>query len=455
MSLTRRKFVAGVSALAFSGLLKEKSYASTIKSVNGYGSLKVDPDNILDLPDRFLYKVISKLGDMMDDGYPVPDRADGMGCFALEGSQVALVRNHELGLRNIDFDKAELQKPLLPYAYDHTDEGVPLPGGTTTIIYDVATGERVEEYTSLIGTAVNCAGGITPWGSWLTCEETVIKAGEGGQHDHGWVFEVPVKGGKLAKREPIKAMGRFKHEAAAVDPRTGIVYLTEDQSNSLFYRFIPNVKGDLHKGGRLQALGVKGQSKGFDSRNWNGISFEQGSWHDARWIDLDDVESPLDDLRIRGYQDGATIFARGEGIIWGDDELYFCCTSGGAKNIGQIMRYKPSLYEGTPQENDDSLIPGTIQLFLEAEDLDTISLIDNLTVAPNGHLIVCEDHYDQTFDYIRGVTPKGEVYNLAKLNLNSETTGVCFSPDGGTLFVNIQVPTMTLAIKGPWQKFSA
>lgn len=455
MSISRRKFVKGAGTLAFAGLLNNctgSALALRQSSILTYGSLEKDPGNILDLPQGFSYKIISKLGDMMDDGYPVPDRADGMGCFALEGSQVALIRNHELGLRNSDPAMSELLKPLLPYAYDHTDEGVPLPGGTTTIIYDVATEERVEEYTSLIGTAINCSGGITPWGSWLTCEETSEKAGEGGQHDHGWVFEVPVKGDKLARREPIKAMGRFEHEAAAVDPRTGIVYMTEDKSNSLFYRYIPNVYGDLHKGGKLQALGIRGESKGFDSRNWDGVTFDQGSWRAARWIDLDDVESPNDDLRARGYNSGACVFARGEGIIWGDGELYFCCTSGGASNLGQVMRYVPSENEGQPQEDNN---PGKLQLFFESADKDTFGFGDNLVVAPNGHLLVCEDHYDRTINHIRGITPDGGLYTFAKLNVASETAGACFSPDGGTLFVNIQVPTMTLAIKGPWDRFNA
>jgi len=458
MSLSRRKFVAGASTLAFGGLLKGlsgKSYAATANSVRGYGPLKPDPGNIFDLPEGFSYKIISELGDKMDDGYLVPDRADGMGCFALDGPLVALIRNHEISLDNHDPAMMTMQKPLLSFAYDRSPQGEPLPGGTTTIIYDMDTGKRVSEYRSLIGTIGNCAGGTTPWGSWLSCEETVVRAGEAGELDHGWVFEVPARGNKLSKHEPIKAMGRFNHEAAAVDPRTGIVYLTEDRPNSLFYRFIPNVYGDLHKGGKLQALGIRGESKGFDSRNWNGISFKQGSWLDARWIDLDEIDSPKDDLRLRGYQSGATIFARGEGIYFGDNELYFCCTNGGAKSLGQIMRYKPSVNEGKASEGVDGDIPGGLQLFFESDDINTFGLGDNLTVAPNGHLIVCEDHYDSSINHIRGITPGGDLYTLAKLNLETETAGACFSPGGEILFVNIQDATKTLAIKGPWDQFSS
>ena len=451
MSFSRRTFIAGACTLAFSGLLKGLAVGSTAsnKSVTGYGSLV--PDDILDLPQGFSYKIISTFGDKMNDGYLVPNKADGMGCFALEGSKVALIRNHEMALDNHDPEMSKMQKPLLEFAYDRSPADEPLPGGTTTIIYDMATGQRVREYWSLIGTTRNCAGGITPWDSWLSCEESVFNKGEHGQLDHGWVFEVSAKADKLSKPAPLKALGRFNHEAACVDPKTGIVYLTEDRPNSLFYRFIPNKYGELAKGGKLQALGIKGQDKGFDSRNWVENSFEQGSWRHAKWIDINDIESPNDDLRIQGYNKGATIFARGEGIYWGDNELYFCCTTGGVKNLGQIMRYQPSPAEGTPQENN---IPGKLQLFFESVDPDTFGLGDNLTVAPNGHLIVCEDHYDGTTNYIRGITPNGELYALAKLKIASETAGACFSPDGTILFINIQSPTKTLAITGPWDSFT-
>ena len=451
MQLTRRTFVAGASAMAFSGLVNKVSYAASgNKGVAGYGPLVKSSDAILNLPEGFSYKVISKLGDMMDDGIQVPDRADGMGCFALEDNKIALIRNHETWQQKHAPGQEDKQEQLRPFAYDQTDDGVVLPGGTTTIIYDMENEKRVGEFYSLVGTAVNCAGGVTPWGSWLTCEETVMKPGDGVQREHGWVFEVPAASTGLVKPVPLKAMGRFNHEAAAVDPRTGIVYLTEDRSNSLFYRFIPNVYGELEKGGKLQALGFIGSEEGFDSRNWEGVDFEPGSWREARWIDLEDTDSPEDDLRMRGHKNGAVIFARGEGIHWGDNELYFCCTTGGVKNIGQVMRYVPSEHEGTKQEIDN---PGRLQLFFESKDIDTFGLGDNLVVAPNGHLIVCEDHYDGNSNHIRGITPEGEVYTLAKVNIDSETAGACFSPDGTTLFVNTQVPTNTIAIKGPWENF--
>ena len=453
MGITRRKFAIGAGTLAFTGLLKSLSNAapaSAMSKIEAYGPLVEDPDGILDLPMGFNYKIISRLGDQMDDGFLVPDRADGMGCIALDGTKVALVRNHEIGLRSYDPKLKSMHGSLKDVSFDYFDSGEPLPGGTTTIIFDMASGERTSEYRSLIGTLTNCAGGVTPWGTWLSCEETVRKSGKDVGINHGWVFEVPANERRLTRPVPLTGLGRFKHEAAAVDPNTGIVYLTEDRPNSLFYRFIPKEYGNLLKGGRLQALGLLGEEKGRDSRNWEGASFIQNNWADVRWIDLDEVDSPKDDLRIRGRENGAVIFARGEGIHWADGELYFCCTSGGREKLGRIMRYQPSDNEGSENEN-----PGRLQLFFESTDPDNFNFGDNLTVAPNGHLLVCEDQYSLIVDnHLRGITPDGVAYPFAKLRMQTELAGACFSPDGSTLFVNIYKPTMTLAITGAWGDFS-
>jgi secreted PhoX family phosphatase len=231
-----------------------------------------------------------------------------------------------------------------------------VPGGTTTLVYNRRSGRVESQHLSLVGTIRNCAGGVTPWGSWLTCEENVSRAGKDGLgQDHGWVFEVPSRGRGLAAPAPLKAMGRFNHEAAAVDPRTGIVYLTEDREDGLFYRFIPNVRGQLARGGRLQAMVAAGTGDGTDTRNWSAVDFPQRAWRGVRWIDLDNVEAPEDDLRKRGHAAGGLLFARGEGIWYGADgknggEFFFTCTSGGAAKLGQVMRYRPSRFEGQSGE---------------------------------------------------------------------------------------------------------
>lgn len=456
--VSRRQFTLGAVAVAFAGLsvsaLGRKSGKTNPATPEffGYGPLKDDPNKLLDLPAGFTYTVISELHETMTDGLPVPDRADGMGCFKVDDERVALVRNHEMHPKHAASAHAKWQQFRSDKAYDSFNNDTVLPGGTTNLVYNLVTGRVENEYLSLIGTIRNCAGGVTPWGSWLTCEESVDKADDKIKRDHGYIFEVPAQAGGLVEPVPLKAMGRFNHEAAAVDPRSGIVYLTEDRGDSLFYRFIPKVPGKLNQGGQLQAMVIKHNAK-FDSRNWDALNMPINQWYQVEWIDLDNPEAPEDDLRKRGYQAGAALFARGEGIHWGDNELYFCCTNGGHKQLGQIMRYQPSSGEGT---NDEKANPGQIQLFLESSSESLYNFGDNLTVTPQGHLLVCEDQYtDEIENHLRGVTPEGKVYDFARVRIATEPAGTCFSPDGSTLFVNLYSPTKTLAITGPWEKFTA
>ena len=448
--ITRRQFTLGSVSLAFAGLATSalgKTAISGALSDPGYGPLVSDPAGILDLPKGFSYEVVSTLAETMSDGLHVPDRADGMGCIALDDNRVALVRNHELHYRHLINQPISIQQHKADRAYDAYENGVAFPGGTSTIVYNTQTKQKEAEYLSLVGTVRNCSGGITPWGTWLTCEESVDGKANGLNQDHGYIFEVPANAKGLVDPIPLKAMGRFNHEAAAVDPRTGIVYLTEDRNDSLLYRFIPNVPQKLAEGGTLQALVVKGKPK-FDSRNWKRHTMQKSVWYDTQWVTLDNPESPNDDLRIQGHNKGAALFARGEGIHWGDNDAYFCCTSGGSKKLGQVMRYQPSPDEGKPGEIHS---PGKLQLFVESEDPSLFNFGDNLTVTPNGHLIVCEDQYTDTVEnHLRGVTPEGKIYTFAKLSLQTELAGACFSPDGQTLFVNVYSPTKTLAIRGPW-----
>jgi secreted PhoX family phosphatase len=441
--ITRRRFIVG--SLAFTGLAAsafgKSSSLSGMKTTNVYGALVPDSKGLLDLPEGFSYKVISRLAQPMSDGLHVPDRADGMGCLPIKGSKtkVALVRNHELHPKHLASQPESVQKHVNTLAYDSYDNGTALPGGTTTLIYDTDTQKVEREFVSLTGTVRNCSGGITPWGTWLTCEESVDKPNGTVNKDHGYIFEVPASADSLIEAKPLKAMGRFNHEAACVDPKTGYVYLTEDRGDSLLYRFIPKEYGNLQAGGDLQALVVKGKPQ-YDTRNWDAPTMPLSTSFEVDWITLDNPESPEDDLRVQGYEKGAALFARGEGIHWGDEELYFCCTNGGNKQLGQVMRLIPS------EEGTDLL-----QLFVESEDKNLYNFGDNLTVCTNGHLLVCEDQYtDVVNNHLRGVTPNGEVYNFAKLHAQTELAGACFSPDGRTLFVNVYSPTKTLAITGPW-----
>ena len=439
MLLNRRNFI-GATGAAFSGLLlngctgRSAPLTSAPSSFADYGPLVPDPAGMLDLPRGFSYRLLSSLGNAMTDGCTVPDKADGMGCFSLGNDEIVLIRNHEL----VPVDDAG---GVLAKGFG-TRDGAIVPGGTTSIVLDATTLEVKREFRSLAGTIRNCSGGITPWGSWLTCEEAPTgpgqRFGEGLAENHGWVFEVPANATGLIDAVPLKAMGRFNHEAACVDPRTGIVYLSEDRDDSVLYRFVPTTPGRLGDGGLLQAMVVEGLS---DTRNWTSAEMAVGSRHTVRWIDCDDVESPNDDLRSRAAAKGAAVVARGEGIHTGTDEIFVCSTNGGQRKLGQILRLVP----GTGGE------PDQIELFFESQSKDQFNYGDNLTVGPNGHLIVCEDQYTEVVDnHLRGITPDGRAYTLGRLRMQTELAGGCFSPDGKWFFVNAYSPTRTLAITGPW-----
>lgn len=437
--ISRRKFIDRTSA-AFAALTLlscTDGGADAPANLVGYGPLKPDPEGLLDLPDGFHYRVLSRLGDVMDDGAPAPDKADGMGCFQGANGELILVRNHELRPHEGD-------GTLIPAGFDSADGRV-LPGGTTHIVLDNATLAVKRQFRSLGGTIRNCSGGVTPWNSWLSCEEAPVnpgeRYGEGLGQSHGWIFEVPAQASGLLNPLPLRAMGRFNHEAACVDPKSGIVYLTEDRDDGVLYRFVPEQWGSLHRGGKLQAMAIDGLG---DLRNWEQRSVATGQKFTVRWVDMQDVESPNDDLRYQAAAKGAAVIARGEGIHMGDDEVFVCSTSGGSEKCGQVFRYKP----GNADASD------TVELFFESPSHALFNSGDNITVAPNGHLVVCEDQYTAVVDnYLRGLTPNGVPYKMARLRLQTELAGACFSPDGNVLFVNVFSPTRTLAITGEWGRF--
>jgi secreted PhoX family phosphatase len=391
----------------------------------------------------------------MDDGLPVPDRADVMGRIPLDEERVVLVRNHELSpaKETTTFPSKMLEsktRTLAARAFDSNADGYPLPGGTSHIVYNLKTGKVEKQFMSLLGTIRNCSGGETPWGSWLSCEESVANASDSIGKNHGYVFEVTALSDGLVAPMPLKEMGRFNHEAACIDPKTGIVYLTDDRGDSLFYRFLPNQPGKLEMGGKLQALAIENRPK-FDTRNWENASMSLNSECLCAWIDLEKVDGASYDLRISGFEQGAVLFARGEGIHFDNGEMYFCCTNGGKQKLGQIMHYRPSEFEGTKRKDEES---GKLSLFLESANKVSFNYGDNITIAPNGHLLVCEDQYSDTLNnHVKGVQATGEIYDFAKVRWQTESAGVCFSPDGSTLFVNLYSPTVTLAIKGPWKSF--
>lgn len=445
---SRRNFINQALAVSagFMGLshfLAHQSHA-TVKNMNPVS------EKWLELPDGFNAKIISTWGEKMSDGFLVPGSADGMAAFNV-GGKVVLVRNHENSPSPSKYgpygeDMSLFNKINKNDVFDYGFGKTPGLGGTTTLIFNEEKQIVENQFLSLTGTYRNCAGGLTPWNSWITCEEDTTPKGTEAESNHGYNFEIPAANTKLIRPVPLKEMGRFNHEAVCVDPSTGIVYQTEDRGDSLIYRFIPKAKGKLHKGGLLQALAVKNR-KSFDTRNWTEPSIKVGEALDVEWITLTNVDTVADDLRLRGHAQGAALFARGEGMWFGKNEIYFACTNGGIKKSGQVFKYVPGRKEGT---QDEMNFPGKLILFAEPNNTEILKYCDNLTVAPWGDVILVEDSSDAC---IRGITPDGKIYNIGRnIGSDSELTGACFSPSGKTFFVNIQHQGLTFAVTGPWDK---
>jgi secreted PhoX family phosphatase len=432
MALSRRNFItlAGVSITTGITAISIKNYYTRVAygqntTINKFGQLIRDPNGILDLPKGWQYQVISQQGKTMSDGTFVPSSFDGMAAFSGNNGQTILVRNHELNPdENSEVDALKEDK------YDPLSKG-----GTTTLIINNDR-ELDKEFVSLAGTNRNCSGGKTPWGSWISCEEetsTPKMNYQGNANNvikkHGYNFEVPSQG-KTIQPKPIISMGRFRHEAIAIDPKTGYVYQTEDQNDSCFYRFRPNQLGNLQAGGILEALVIDEMPKVDTSKN-----YPLNKPKSIKWVQLENVDPDEDTLRYEAQEKGAAIFKRGEGICLAKGEFYFTCTSGGNAQKGQIFRYNP--------------IKETISLFVESPGAEILDYPDNLVLSPFGDLVVCEDGRGEQF--LIGVTPQGQCYKLARNAYNnSEFAGVCFSPDGKTMFVNIYYPGLTLAVWSNW-----
>jgi secreted PhoX family phosphatase len=477
MKLSRRTLLrAGAISTAFGGLANlaacSKKRLPPSLTTDKYGKLIPDPNGILDLPKGFAYKVLSRAGDEMDDGLLVPGDFDGMAAFEGKDGSTILMRNHEINAKDLLKENPAIGKSVSPFGkkderldkidqsriYDHHKNGRAMAGGVSGLVVDPGPLHVKHQWMALVGTYDNCCGGPTPWGSWISCEETRKRAGEDCSRDHGWSFEVladPELG--LQKPVPLKGLGRFKHEAAAVDPDTGIVYLTQDDWGhpSLLYRFIPDRPGEMIEGGRFQALSIKG-SPARDMRNWpvsKGEKVKSNQWMDVEWVDVDESHNPDNDLEERGMNNGAARFTRGEGAWFGEGEMFFATTDGGAAKVGQVWQYVPSKFEGTEFESNE---PAKIQLFFESPDRSVMDFCDNLTIAPWGDLIICEDEYSDGDgdNYLRGITPEGKIYTLARsaLKKKNEFCGACFGPDKKTLYFNLQQDSLTIAVRGPWHE---
>jgi hypothetical protein len=494
--LNRRQFFAR-SALAvgattigggiFEALVARAAYARTPAGNGrgiGYGALAPAGDD-LSLPPGFQYRVIGNEGDPMSDGFPTPKAMDGMAAFPLPNGNVLLIRNHE------DNEAPSRLRPRPPGSTS-TTEGIlndilethygprvfaydEFAGGGTTSVEVEPHGQRrvVQQHWSLVGTLRNCAGGLTPWGSWLSCEETLNSSSATGlAQNHGYIFEVPVATAPGSPAPPValRHLGRFSHEAVAVDPATGIVYETEDQGDvSGFYRFVPSTKptqpGDLAAtGGAFEIMKIAGQDK-YETA----INQTIGAPLPVEWVPIADPDPTPPTATIegasgsavfaQGFAAGGTRFRRLEGCWYDSGQIFFVSTNGGNMGFGQVFVYNPAAE--------------TLTLIAESPSHEVFDGPDNICASPRGGLIICEDA--GSVQYLRGISPSGEIFDFARnLRNTAEFAGACFSPDGQTLFVNIygrssvrttspfrspvQIPVgpepferaVTLAIWGPW-----
>lgn len=487
MSVPRRRFLrtaalaaaAGAFPAALEPLLARIARGATQRAP-GFGPLVPDPAGRLDLPAGFRYALLSTgvldadrateaaYAQKLSNGDPVPPEHDGMAAFAGANGLTVLVRNHELDPEDGPPVDPSRERPYDPKGW----------GGTTTLWVD-SRRRLVKSFASLSGTLRNCAGGATPWGTWLTAEECVYLPGpvHATNNDltpnvtkrHGYIFEVDSRASDLVDPQPLRSMGRFRHEAVAVDPTNGTAYLTEDREDGLFYRWRPFAvsregrhparlrTGDYARGGTLEALRVKSRHS-LRTQNWDEIGIRAGERLAVEWVPIpepdpdcdqevapDNTESHPDRRRTRtssrscrgqGFALGCAQFARSEGIAHHRRSVYFCATDGGERRLGQVFRLDLDRQE--------------LSLVVQPEDATLLDGPDNLCVSPWGDLLVCEDGGND--NHLVGITPAGSLYAFARVAhpRRRELAGVTFSPDRRTLFVNVQQPGMTFAIWGPW-----
>jgi hypothetical protein len=380
-SLLRAAVLGGTSAALGGTLWRGAAYAAPAQPGAGpYGPLGSPDANGIRLPAGFTSRVVARSGQRVGGtSYTWHNAPDGGACYA-DGTGWIYVSNSEIN-----------------------------PSGGASAVVFSATGAITGAHRILSGTRQNCAGGRTPWNTWLSCEEV----------DRGYVYETDPWGVKPAVRRD--AMGRFKHEAAAADPVRRVVYLTEDVTDGCFYRFRPTTWGDLSSG-TLEVL-VAGS----------------GTSGPVTWSRVPD---PSGATATRNQVSGAKRFNGGEGCYYANDTCWFT-----TKGDNRVWQYDAAA-QTIELAYDDSLVTGGTA---------PLTGVDNVTGSASGDLFVAED--GGTMD-ICVITPADVVAPFLRVDgqSGSEITGPAFSPDGTRLYFSSQRGTtgtssggITYEVRGPFR----
>ena len=502
-----RGAAASALALPFASLSLRRAEALTRLEpiASPYGPVAPTKDLVtglalLQLPAGFSYQTFGWSGDTMADGKPNPTNHDGMAVVRSRvvggRAELTLIRNHEVTVNpayGTIGAAAFYDKGMALIGEDDDDNEItgPAAGGNTKLIFTDGKFTRVEPI--LGGTWNNCAGGPTPWGAWLTCEEDKADFTDIGGQQHGYVFEVSPEASETTG-QPIKAMGRMDHEAVAFDPIGGAVYLTEDDRNQAgFYKFVPKDQsqkvGALAQGGTLYMAKVAGMDKA------DLLDPAMGDSHLIEWVKIDDpdlapqsfTEAPHDADNmasgpfVQGRNQGAARMSRLEGCWYSasDRLIYMVDTSSGVDQDPASEHYqKTGRGDGSVWTFDPAL--DRLTCIFQAQNKTAGNNFDNVTVSPRGGVLLCEDGGGVADDFgpgerLMGLTPAGETYLFAKNNVmlsdadikaagksaafikaddhrGNEWAGATFDPSGRWLFVNVQVPGITIAITGPWER---
>ncbi|QCB22490.1 alkaline phosphatase PhoX [Streptomyces sp. SS52] len=376
-----RTAVVGGSAVLGGALWRGAAHAAPAQPGSGpYGALGAPDANGIRLPAGFTSRVIARSGQKVaGTSYTWHNAPDGGACYA-DGTGWIYVSNSEIN-----------------------------PSGGASAVKFSSTGTITSAYRVLSGTRQNCAGGRTPWNTWLSCEEV----------DRGYVYETDPWGVKAAVRRD--AMGRFKHEAAAADPVREAVYLTEDVSDGCFYRFRPTTWGDL-SAGTLEVL-VAGA----------------GTSGPVTWAKVPD---PSGATATRYQVSGAKRFNGGEGCYYADDTCWFT-----TKGDNRVWQYDAAARTIELAYDDSLVTSGTAPL----------TGVDNVTGSSSGDLFVAED--GGTME-ICVITPSDVIAPFLRVDgqSGSEITGPAFSPDGNRLYFSSQRGTsgsssggITYEVRGPFR----